>query len=63
MDKETKMLINDLCNSVIMVSQKFIKKCEDGRARSHETLYDLTLLKGEAERLKETINATSPTEA
>jgi hypothetical protein len=48
--------VNSLCNSVIMVANKFINKCKDGRARSVETLSDMLKIKQEAEMLKESIN-------
>ena len=48
--------INSLCNSVIMVANKFIQKCKDGRARSVETLSDMFKIKKEAEMLKELVN-------
>ena len=46
-----------LCNSVIMVADKFIKKCEEGKARSHETLSDLIHLRAEAVLLKSQITS------
>jgi hypothetical protein len=52
----TKQRINSLCNSVIIITNKFIHKCETGKARSVETLSDLTKLKNEAEMLKDFIN-------
>lgn len=60
MEKEHKMRINGLCNSVIMVAQKFIGKVESGRARSVETYSDMQKLKVEAEMLKEFINNPHP---
>lgn len=44
-----------LCNSVIIVADKFIGKVKTGRARSKETLDDLIKLKVEAEMLKSRI--------
>lgn len=41
-----------LCNSVIMVADKFIKKVETGRAKSTETLSDLIKLRSEALMIK-----------
>lgn len=41
-----------LCNSVIMVADKFIGKVEQGKARSVETLNDLIKLKSEAMMIK-----------
>ena len=41
-----------LCNSVIMVADKFIGKVEQGKARSVETLDDLIKLKTEATFIK-----------
>ena len=41
-----------LCNSVIMVADKFIGKVEQGKARSVETLDDLIKLKAEAYLIK-----------
>lgn len=37
-----------LCNSVIMVADKFIHKVETGKARSKHTLADLIKLRAEA---------------
>ena len=56
-DKQSHALIN----SVIAVSNKFINKCETGKARSRETLSDLLKLKAEAELLK-TALVERPTE-
>ena len=56
MEKEIKQQINSLCNSVIMVAEKFINKCKTGRAKSVETLSDMQIIKKEAELLKEKIN-------
>lgn len=53
---DEKLKINSLCNSVIMVAEKFIRKCEIGRARSVETLSDMIKIKKEAEMLKNLIN-------
>lgn len=52
-----KQQIVGLCNSVIMVADKFIGKCADGRARSTETLSDLIKLKAEAVILKSQITS------
>ncbi len=41
-----------LCNSVIMVADRFIEKVKQGRARSRETYSDMHKLKWEAELLK-----------
>jgi len=47
--------VNSLCNSVIMVADKFIHKCETGRAKSVETLSDMLKIRQEAEMLKASI--------
>lgn len=41
-----------LCNSIIMVADKFIEKVKSGKARSVETLDDLIKLKSEAMLIK-----------
>ena len=46
-----------LCNSVIMVADRFIGKVESGRARSTETYSDMKKLKAEASILKDTIES------
>ena len=55
-EEDEQQQINNLCNSVIMVAEKFIQKCKDGRARSTETLSDMVKIKLEAERLKVNLN-------
>jgi len=56
MEKDTLMKLNGFCNSVIMIADKFIGKCEKGTAKSVETLADMYIIKGEAEMLKKEIN-------
>ncbi|HDZ18851.1 hypothetical protein LCGC14_0641300 [marine sediment metagenome] len=56
MNEKQKQQINSLCNSVIMVAEKFINKCKIGRARSIETLSDMKKIKTEAELLKKNIH-------
>ena len=46
-----------LCNSVIMVADKFIGKVESGKARSTETVSDLIKLRAEALILKSRITS------
>lgn len=56
MDKFIKLKVNSLCNSVIMVAEKFIHKVDIGKAKSVETYTDLNKLKLEAKLLKNLLN-------
>jgi len=51
-NKNTNSRIHALINDAILISDKFIKKVESGRARSVETFSDLQKLKSNAELLK-----------
>ncbi len=47
MRKETRLSL-ELVDAIVAAADKFIAKCEDGRARSVETLEDLKTVRAEA---------------
>jgi len=52
MNEEIKFEIIALCDVVIVASNKFINKCEIGKARSKETLLDMKIINKQALELK-----------